>query len=258
MAAPKAGPWIAGTVAVSLVVVLAGWFLMISPIVASASETRAQAQAQEDQNALTQVRIAALAEQFGQLDQLKAELAAMRVQIPTSYDLASYQRELSNLAATSSVTLTSVETGLATPFVPVGAAAPAPAPAADEAAAPAAEGEAAAPAATGPVGVEGLYAMTTNLNVVGTYPNVLAFLQSLQTGSQRLFLVESLSGTALDASEASAGRPATSPGDLELAVTGSLYVLTETRAPVVAADPAAAPPVLPVPDPAKNPFAPLG
>ena len=103
MSAPRSGPWIGGTVAVSLTLGLAGWFLAISPTLATASETRTAAQAQEDQNGVAEARIASLKEQFTQIDQLKAELAAMRLQIPTSYDLAAYQRELTTLAGNLSL-----------------------------------------------------------------------------------------------------------------------------------------------------------
>ncbi|WP_258723183.1 hypothetical protein [Cellulomonas sp. NS3] len=268
MAAPKAGPWIAGTVAASLTVGLAGWFLVISPVFAAASETRVQAESQVDQNALTETRIVRLKEQFEQLDALRAELASARLQIPTSYDLAAYQRELSTLAVTHGVTITSLQTGLAEPVVPVGAAAPvAEAPvtedaaATDPAAAPAADGSTTAAAPTGPAPVDSFYAVNASLNVVGTHQSVLAFLDALQRGAQRLLLVEGLSGTALGTAESSSGRPATNPGDLELTITGYLYVLPETSVAPTVTDPAAAPPAppaLPVPDPAKNPFAPLG
>lgn len=264
MAAPKAGPWIAGTVAASLTVGLAGWFLVISPVFATASETRAQAEAQVDQNALTETRIVRLKEQFEQLDALRAQLASARLQIPTSYDLAAYQRELSTLAAMHGVTVTSLQTGLAEPIVPVGSAPVAEVPATDDAAAtdpaaaPAADGSTTAPAATGATPVDSFYAVNASLNVVGTHQSVLAFLDALQRGAQRLFLVEGISGSALGSAEPSGGRPATNPGDLELTVTGYLFVLPETAVAPTVTDPAAAPPALPVPDPAKNPFAPLG
>lgn len=261
MSAPRSGPWIGGTVAVSLTLGLAGWFLAISPTLATASETRTAAQAQEDQNGVAEARIASLKEQFTQIDQLKAELAAMRLQIPTSYDLAAYQRELTTLAGNHSVVITSLQTGPAMP-VTVAAAEPAAAPAEDAestgSTAEAGTDAAATPAPAAPSGPVGFYAMSTSLNIVGSYQNVLGFLSSLQTGSQRLLLVESLTGTALTESEAAGGRPATVLGDLELAVTGSLYVLTPSATAPPVVDPAAAPPALPVPDPAKNPFAPLG
>jgi hypothetical protein len=263
MSVPKAGGWIAGTVVVSLIGALAAWFLAIGPTLDAASQTRVEAQAQRDQNDITKLRIVKLKKQFADLDNLKAQLAEMQLQVPTSYDMASYQRQVAGIAATHQVVVTSMQMGLATPVVgPVVDAAAtttttdATATSAD--AATTTDGAAAAPPVK-TTGVDGFYALSTGLDVVGTYQNVLAFLQDLQTGTQRLLLVESLSGSSLTNSTASGGRPATNPGDLELVVTGSVYVLADTTpAPTVDKVPADAPPALPVPDAAKNPLVPLG
>jgi len=258
MAVPKAGGWIAGTVVVSLIGALATWFLAIGPTLDAAAATRVEAQAQRDQNDVTKLRIVQLQKQFADLDKLKAQLAAMQLQIPTSYDMANYQRQVATIAAAHQVVVVSMQSGLAAPVVgPVtnAAAATTSAPTAD---ATTADGTTTAPPVK-TTGIPGFYALSTGLDVVGTYPNVLAFLQDLQTGAQRLLLVESLSGSSQTNSTASGGRPATKPGDLELVIAGSVYVLADTApATAVSKTPAATPPVLPVPDPAKNPLVPLG
>lgn len=254
MTNPKAGGWIGGAAVVAIIIALVAWFAAISPTLATASDTRAQTEAQTTQNALTKVKTEALKKQAANLDAIKGDLAAARLQIPTSHDEAEFQRELIAIASARSVTITSVAVSPSTPLV--AAAAPAATPAPTATADASTSETAAAPAAA--AGSTGLYSLATTINVVGSYQNVTAFLQDLQSGIQRLFLVTGLTGTSQSAADASGGKPRTVQGDLELVISGSMYVLTDAAAALAAPETATTPPVLPVPDPAKNPFLPLG
>ena len=51
MTGSKSGPWIAGAVIVSLLLIVASWFLAISPVMASTALANEAAEAQRDQNA---------------------------------------------------------------------------------------------------------------------------------------------------------------------------------------------------------------
>lgn len=255
MTGSKAGPWIGGTVVGAIVILLAAWFLGISPQMAHASDTTAQAQAQRDQNAMTETKIAALKKQFVKLDEYKAKLAAARLQLPTDLELAAYQRELATIATAHQVTVVQVSVSSSTGVVPVGAA-QAPAPAATDSATT--DPSAAAPAApAGSAVISGFSQIPLSIEVVGTYDNVLAFLNDAQTKTTRLLLVTGLNGVGQGVSSAAGGRPATSPGDLDLVITGSLYSLTDQAAPAPAATDPAAKPALPAPVPGKNPLTPL-
>ena len=262
---PKAGGWIAGTALVGVVIAALAWFLAISPQLNTASATRDQVAAQQSQNELTRTKIAGLQAQFAKLADLKAQLAAVRVQIPTSDDLADYQKQLAGIAALHQVTVTSIQVAPPTPVVPLAGAKPASAAGGSgtSTTAPAAAAAGSQATTTAPsvqAAMPGFYSMTTNLEVVGSYANTLAFLQDLQTGTQRLFLVSGVTATSLKKSDASGGRPATADGDLDLVVIGSLYALTDdtAKAPSTPVTTTTPPPALPVPDPAKNPFKPLG
>lgn len=259
MSGSKAGPWITGTVLGAIVILVAAWFLGISPQLTAASEAKEQARAQQDANAVLEAKIATLAEQFTHIEEYRAELAASRVQIPTGLDLAAYQRELNLIASAHSVVITNLTFAGSQAVVPPAAEAAA---AAEDGAATdteqPAEGDAAAtPEPAEPAGVAGFYQVPVTMEVLGTYPNVAAFLEGVQSGTQRLMLVSGLTGTGQQQAEAGGGRPATAPGDLSLVVTGSLFVLQDQTAVPPVVDPAAPKPALPVPPADKNPLVPL-
>ena len=259
MANAKASGWVGGTAIVAVVILIASWFLVISPKLSAAQEDRAQTDSVKQHNVVLSTQLATLEKQFAGLVTTRSDLAALRKQIPTSAQLTDYLRKLSDLATTHTVVITSLMPGVALPFVAAAAAAAAPKPTPTATAAAGAPVEptdtptVTTPAAAG--GVPGLAAIPVSIIVVGTYPNVLAFLSDVQSTTDRLFLVTGLTATAQQKVAASGGRPPTAAGDLELKVDGLAYVLQDLRG----VDPVT-PPVtgsLPVPDPAKNPYVPL-
>ena len=56
----KAGGWIAGTAFLSILVLVAAWFLLVSPTLATAAETRASADSQLEQNGIEKIKLAAV------------------------------------------------------------------------------------------------------------------------------------------------------------------------------------------------------
>ncbi|PVU81097.1 hypothetical protein DDP54_17205 [Cellulomonas sp. WB94] len=266
MGGAKRSTWIGGTVFVALVIMVATYFLAVSPTLATASETRAEVESTQQSNELLQRKITQLAADFAKLPEYKADLAAVRVQIPVGADLSGYLRQLDAIAVAHSVTLTSVNPSVAEMVVPVvsaaaAAAVPTPAPTAEATAADATGTDATSATAAAPVanaGPTGFAAIPFTMTVVGTYDNGLAFLSDLQNATPRLFLVTGLTGTSQAQIVAGGGRPATAIGDIELAVTGFTYVLTDPTAIQAPADPAAAVPALPGAVAGKNPLIPLG
>jgi len=260
----KAGPWITGTVVAALAILLAAWFLGISPQISAAADNREQTQAQTDANLQLESKIAVLAKQFAKLDEYKAQLAAARLQIPTDLQLAAYQRELNQIASAHEVTILSLGVTSSTEVKITAAVPAATEPAADDAAgsteAPA-DGDAATASGAGTTSVDvpGFFQVPVTIEVIGTYQNVLAFVQDAQAGTSRLLMVTGVTGTSQQDAEASAGRPATAAGDLDVILSGALFVLADqSPAPVAPpADPAAPKPALPVPPGDKNPMVPL-
>jgi len=260
MRTPKASPWIAGTGVVVVLLLAGAWFLLVSPVLTSAGETNATADQVESENVLLRERITVLKEQFANIETYRAELASLRTAVPTDDDVADYLRQLDGLAVAHSVTLTTVSPSTPTTFVPAAAVPTEPvAVPAEETADDTAGDVATDPATAAPVSIApaGMVAVPLGLTAVGTYDNVRAFLDALQTGTPRLLLVESVVGAGLPDAEAGGGRPATAIGDLEVSVSGYLFVLPATTlaAPV---DEPTEQPALPVPPEGRNPLVPLG
>lgn len=268
MGSSKLSTWVAGAVVGALLIVAGGWLLLISPVLTTASETREAAVSTQDSNAMLQVKIKRLAAQFEELDVYKGELAALRLQVPTTGELASYLRQIDAVAAQHSVTITAVLPGTGAELVvdpatvavasggEVAELAAAPQPAAESADAEGeGEGETVtdAPATTGATAPAGLVAVPISITAMGTYDDMAAFLADIQGATERLFLITTITGSRLDDTVAAGGRPATTLGDMELNISGLVFVLP----PTVTA-PAEDPGALPAPIPGKNPLVPLG
>lgn len=271
MSGSKTASWITGTVVLALLLVAGGWFLLIGPVFATAGETRLQAQSVRESNEALAQRITQLAKQFENLDQYKAELAALRAQVPTAAQQSEYLRELQTIADANGVTLTTLTPSTPTAFAPAGQVAAPPAEDAEmSGAGVSADGgaeastEAVADPATqsaAPAGAAvpaGMAAVQLSITAVGSYDGVLAFVNALQTGTTRLFLLTDVQGTSQADAEAGAGRPATAVGDLEVQLTGMVFVLPDNTAPAAPVDPEAPAPALPGAVPGKNPMVPLG
>ncbi|MDQ0427064.1 hypothetical protein [Cellulomonas iranensis] len=254
MRSSKATPWIAGAGVVVVLLLVGAWFLAISPVLTAAGETSTTADQVEADNALLTDRIGVLREQFEQIDTFRAELATLRTSVPSDDDLAGYLRQLDGLAATHAVTLLTVSPSTPVAFVPEVAAAPSDAATSDSTGEDAAVDAAAAPASAAPAG---LVSVPLGMTVVGGYENVRAFLDALQVGTERLYVVESVVGASQSDAEAGGGRPATAVGDLEINVSGYLFVLPDTTTASPAPE-ATEEPALPTRPEGRNPMVPLG
>jgi len=232
--------WIGGTAVVAVLILLAAWFLLLSPLREDAASVRAQVDTAEQQNDLLELQVAGLRADFAKLPEYKAELETLRVGVPRALDSSPLLRELDALAAASGVQLLDVAFMAPMEVVPAGAAAAAPAPAPVEGAADeTVDGVAPVPAApAGPTAPRGLVGVDLNLTVSGNPDAVGAFFTGLQDGSSRLLLVTGFDLARQDAQGASDGQAAVVAGDLRAAVRGTVYVLPSRTA---AADPAAAP-----------------
>ncbi len=100
--------WYGGAALGAVLVLLAGYLLLVSPTRSNADEITAQAQAQTDANGVTQQRIDALKAQYKDLPVLQKDLAALQTHLPTTPQMPALLRALSAAAAKSGVTLQSV------------------------------------------------------------------------------------------------------------------------------------------------------
>ena len=265
--AAKKSTWIGGTAFVAVVLVALAWFLLVSPVLATASDTREQTEQTETHNSELQKKVNELKAEFANLDQYKAELATIATQITPSLDLAPYIIQVDQLAQASDVVV--IELTPQTPYLvtlpeaPLAGAgtggavsteaAPSPSPSPSASASPSGD-ETAAPAPAKVEAPAGMTAVPVTMTVVGPYANTVAFLEAVQN-TTRLFLVTGLTGTTQNEQQGNAGRPATEFGDLELKIEGFLYVMPSLATPP---DPTAEPtiPVMP-PAPDRNPVTPI-
>jgi Tfp pilus assembly protein PilO len=265
MGRSKASSWIAGAVVVALLMAAAAWFLLLSPQLTTASETRAAAESTRSSNETLALRVERLKAQFAELDQYKADLAALRLQIPTTAELSELMRQLDGAAAAHSVTVTAVSPGTPAAVTVTAPQAPAADPAAEATesteatdAADSAESADAAAAAVASLVPAGMTQIPLSLTVVGSYDNVDAFIDTVQTGTSRLLLIANVSGVAQEDAVPGGGRPATSVGDVEATLTGAAFVLPDASV-TAAPDPAETAPVAPpAAVPGKNPLVPVG
>lgn len=238
-------PWVIGAVFLALVILGMTWLLAISPKLTEAQTARDDAEVVRAQNVVHQKRLDTLKEQYANLDQYRAELAALRKQIPAEDGQPAYLRQIDEAATAAGVFVVSVTPGVPETFVGL---APTPEPAAAEPAAEdgeAADGAADAAAPVEPaepvvVGVPGLVAVPFEMTVLGGYPQAVDFLDRVQNG-ERLYVVTGYTFAGQDAAEPSGGKPAVNEGDVELVVQGYLYVLPEDAPGLGAGASAAAP-----------------
>lgn len=265
---PKKSTWIVGAAFLAAAILAGGWFVAISPTLDTAQATHAEAESVAGHNDMLRLQLSTLKKQYENLDEYKADLAGLAVQIPSEAAISDYLRDVAALAESSGAAIVGVTSGTPLDVVPMAAevAAVTPPVATDGSAAqvPATEAPAtestsppvtAVPAQTGVEPIPGFVAVPIDVVALGTVPDVVAFLDALQSGPQRLFLVTALDGRGQDEAEASGGRPATARGDLELRITGYVYVLEDTSAAATPDGADASPtPSLPVPDGSKVPF----
>ncbi|MDQ0373905.1 hypothetical protein [Cellulomonas humilata] len=261
----KSSTWIGGAVVVALLIVVGGWFVAISPTLDATATASADADAATARNEQLRLQLATLKKQFENLDSYKAELNVARVEIPTTGDLSGFARQIDALGVASGLTVVSVAPGTpidVAPVVPLAPVEVAPAEgestegetAEGEATPDAAEGDAAVPpVAVGPAPIEGFVAVPVDVTVLGGVANATTFIAGLQAEGQRLFLVTGFRATGQREADASGGRPATKLGDVEITITGYIYVLKQPAPPVDPAEPTT-PPALPVPAEAVDPL----
>jgi Tfp pilus assembly protein PilO len=247
----SAKTWVISTVFLSVLLLVAAWLLAVQPVMARAAEDTVQAQQSRDQNALLELEIAKLTEQQTHLPEYQAQLAALRLQIPSGTDPAGISRELPALAAAAGLTILAVQPSVPESFVPPAA----PAVNTDSATAEPVEGTDDAAAAAASEVVPGFYQVPVTITSLGTYEASVAFLRGVQESASRLYLVSAINATTQDAEGASAGRPATAKGDIELAMTGYVFVLADSAADA-ARQAANAAETVPVPGAQANPFLP--
>lgn len=161
----KMRPWVAGGAAVVVLVIAAGWFLLVSPKRSEAATVRAQATTQEAANATLRGQIAQLQAQAKGLVAKQAALQAVDRRVPSQPKLPGLIRGLYAARDRTGVDLVGITPG--------------------------------APAAAVPTvpGAAPYQVIPVALQVQGDYSQMTLFLDELET-LQRLYLVKTIQVSA--------------------------------------------------------------
>lgn len=277
-AAGKVRAWTMGTLVVCLIILVAVWFLVASPLWSSASEANSAASDQESQNDTQRDQVARLKAQFEKMDQYEALLTDLRVQVPTTLEHAEFQRQFAALADEHGVTVSNLSFSdstkvdltveqaaqLGKPLASV--AVPDPSTPSSDADSTSSGGSSSSQAgdqtATGTADsgsalkFSNFYLVPVTMEVRGAYSDVLALVKSVQSSSKRIMLITSLKGEGMTASEAEDGQTAVKDGDLSLTISGTLSVLVDPQAKTAMDkdDDTVTAPDLPTPSEGDNPL----
>jgi len=231
----KLKQWVALTVLGCLGIAAAGWFLLVSPKKAEATDLQAQTASQESTNASLRTQLEVLKAQAKDLPKKQADLARVAAKIPDNPALPGMIRALTAAAASAGVELVSVTPG---PPAAVALAVPVAAPAPADATAPADSAPAAPVAgAPAPTAAGTLAGIPVAINVVGGYFEVAQFMSNLEN-LPRALRVTNLTlapGTSPVAGEGAS--TSTEDGrSLTTTITGSVFMAADRPAvaPVVA------------------------
>lgn len=207
MTPSKAGPWIIGTVLLAVVLLAAAWFLAVSPQLDEASASRDQEQQELDRADLLEVQIAQLKKDFAEIETYRADLGALQVEIPTTVDQASFNRELATLSEASGAFVVEVSSTTSVPVIAQ------------------VDVSGGTPSASMAAAPSGMYAVPMTVTVLGNPAQVLAYIDGLRNSTTRAFLITGISLSGQDEAGAASGRPATAKGDAEVVISGYTYVL---------------------------------
>jgi Tfp pilus assembly protein PilO len=198
--------WYGGAALAAVLVLLAGYFLLVSPTRSTADEVSAQVQAQNDANDATQLRIDALKAQYKNLPDLQKDLAALQTHLPTTPQMPALLRSLSTAAARSGVTLVSVTPANPTALSTNG-----------QAAGPLTSANASAPGAVSDYPVA--------IAIQGNFANVKLFMASLEA-IPRSVLVTGLNVTRAGESQGGVDASSTANGALKAMISAHVFSAT--------------------------------
>lgn len=206
MSVGRAARWYIAAGLSAVLVLVAGWFVLVAPQRATAEETQLTAESKEAANLSTEQQIASLKAQYKDLPDIEKQTAAIRSKLPQSPSMPSLIRQLSALAKTSGVVLVAVA-----PQTPV---------ALTEVAAGPGQGSLATPGQVNQIPL--------TIKVTGRFANVRLFM----SGVERLDRAVLITDVTIKRDEASEDSAATNT--LEVDLSGRTFMANKGVAPAAA------------------------
>ncbi|MFC6005839.1 type 4a pilus biogenesis protein PilO [Angustibacter luteus] len=195
----KTRAWSAGAAVVGVLLIVAAWFLLISPQRSEAASLRDEATQQSAANAQIKLKTQQLKAQFASLPARQAQLAEIKQQMPENPALPSLVRDLSKYADQAEVVLQSVAPSTPAPLT-----------------------AAANTTTAGATSTTGIEQIQTTVVATGSYAELTLYLQKLQSKMRRAVLVDNVALV-----------PATSDGaaksDLQMTLLTHVFVLDSSK-----------------------------
>lgn len=230
--------WMIGTVLVTAVIVLGGWFIGAEPFLTAAAKADTDRAAIEQQIAAGEAVILQLTDEKKQQPELEERFVELQRSLPPAARTSEFITGLDVLAGQSGVSIGSITLADPKPYTMPASATQLPAESTDTSAVP--ETEADAPVAVVPVGPlpptavtsplvtgDNLLGIMVTIDVSGENAAVLSFVNGLQSG-ERLFLVTGYSasdeGTTGEHTDDGADAAPAAP-TVTAKVTGYIFVL---------------------------------
>lgn len=209
----KKRTWYMGAFLVVVLVLVAGWMLVVSPVRTASAETREQTAQVDAENRVLEKKVSELRAAFAKIEDLRQEVREDRKRIPTSLELANLLDTLNKVGEDTGVVVTVVTARDVTSVVPTrdaillpserAAAEKAkeeakkkPSSSVDDATAnPDADGAGATSKPKSPTAefsepkIAGFSALPLSIEIVGSVEQSLAFVDALQGGIERDFMV---------------------------------------------------------------------
>lgn len=234
----KLKQWVTLAVLGSVVLLAAGWFLLISPKKGEANELRTQTASQISANAALETQLSVLRAQAKDLPKKQAELAEVAAKIPDNPSLPALIRALTAASTTSGVEFVSV-----TPGQPVAPVAVVPVAAAPETTT-AQTTPVAPPAPVAGAAAGTLATIPVALNVVGDYFDIAQFMANLENlpRALRILDVGLAPGVSPTATATKAGAGSAEDGrSLTSTINGSVFMAVNRPVATAVVAPSAAP-----------------
>jgi Tfp pilus assembly protein PilO len=219
--------WVLLTAVAAVVILAAGWLLLIKPQKAKVSSLHTQTTQQQQANQLLLTQIQALQVAEKNLPEQQLLLAKFSTEIPDNPAEPTLIRQLSTAASSSGVDLSAITPGGAAP-VAVNAPPPAQTP-----------GSTASTSAAAATPALSLYELPLTLQITGPYANIESFFSSLERLPRALLVMGFTVGAG-----SSSGAPAAGPNTLSAGLNADVfYAPGSAPLPI----PSAAPPATPAP-----------
>ena len=202
--------WAIAAAVLSVAIAALGWVLGISPKLDEAVIADSQRSAVEANNQAQEIQLAKIKAQYENIEDLRSQLAALRLQVPEGDDLARFVGQLHSLEQSTGANVESITASEPTPFVA------------------AVDGSLPAVGNADLLTADKFIVIPVAISVSGTQASVMEFVSGLQNG-ERLFLVTGLTvanGVSPTGDDASGSASA----DSAASISGYIYVLLDGTA----------------------------